>query len=68
MTQVEVDAATYLMASMVRDREALRDRQAELQTQLNAAEYQLAETHRQPMDAQKARDVAMVRLEAYRRY
>ena len=67
-TQMEADAATDLLASVVRDHEALHHRQDEIQAQLNAAEFQLAETKRQLAEAQKACDVAVVRLDAYRRY
>ena len=67
-TQMEADAATDLLASVVRDCETLRHRQDKMQAQLNAAEFQLAETKRQLAEVQKARDVAVVRLDAYRRY
>ena len=39
-----------------------------MQAQLNAAEFKLAETQRQLVEAQNSRDMAVVRLDAYRRY
>ena len=67
-TQLEAAAAADQLASVTRERDALNCRQDETTTRLNAAEFQLAETHRQLAEAETGRDIALVRLTAYRQY
>ena len=69
--RAEVQEKAGALQAALKERDHLR-LQTPLQTQMEAdaaaAEFQLAETKRQLAEAQKARDVAVVRLDAYRRY
>ena len=67
-TQLEAAAAADQLASMTRERDALNCRQDETNARLNAAEFQLAATHRQLVEAETGRDRALVKLTTYRQY
>ena len=53
---------------MTRERDALHCRQDETIARLNAAEFQLAESNRQLVEAETGRDIALVKLQTYRQY
>ena len=67
-TQLEAADAAARMDTLTRERDALLCRQDEMTAQLNAAEFQLAERTRQLIEAETGRAIALVKLQAYRRY
>ena len=67
-TQLEAAAAAAQLAAMTRERDTLHCRQDETTARLNAAEFKLAESNRQLVEAETGRDIALVKLTAYRQY